>query len=32
LDPDALKDLAVLMTMVGGETEYCKEGYETLCP
>jgi predicted amidohydrolase YtcJ/predicted GH43/DUF377 family glycosyl hydrolase len=32
VDPDALKDLAVLMTMVGGETEYCEQGYGSLCP
>jgi len=32
VSPDALKDIIVLMTMVGGETEYCRPGYETLCP
>jgi predicted amidohydrolase YtcJ len=30
--PLALKDLQVLMTMVGGHVEYCAEGAETLCP
>jgi predicted amidohydrolase YtcJ len=28
----ALKDLQVLMTMVGGRVEYCAEGMEALCP
>jgi predicted amidohydrolase YtcJ len=32
IDPDSLKDLEVLMTMVGGNVEYCKSGYEYLCP
>ena len=30
IDPDALKDLEVLMTMVGGQVEYC--GDDSLCP
>ena len=30
MDPDALKDLEVLMTMVGGHVEYC--GQENICP
>ncbi|NIN63796.1 MAG: amidohydrolase family protein, partial [Anaerolineae bacterium] len=32
VDPDRLKDIEVLMTMVGGRVEYCAEGHETLCP
>ena len=32
VDPDALKDLDVLMTMVGGKVENCQPGYEALCP
>ncbi|HSB90313.1 MAG TPA: amidohydrolase family protein [Anaerolineales bacterium] len=32
VDPLALKDLQVLMTMVGGKVEYCAEGMEGLCP
>jgi predicted amidohydrolase YtcJ len=31
-DPDGIKDLTVLATIVGGKTEYCAEGWETLCP
>ena len=30
--PDALKDLAVQMTMVAGQVEYCAPGQESLCP
>ena len=30
-DPDALKDITVLMTMVGGRTEYCADGAGDLC-
>jgi predicted amidohydrolase YtcJ len=30
--PLALKDLQVLMTMVGGAVEYCADGMQTLCP
>jgi len=30
--PDALKDLQVLMTMVGGKMGYCAAGSEALCP
>ena len=30
--PAALKDLQVLMTMVGGKVEYCRPGSESLCP
>ncbi len=32
IDPDSLKDLEVLMTMVGGQVEHCASGYEQLCP
>ncbi len=32
LDPDTIKDIEVLMTMVGGQVEYCAPGYEALCP
>jgi predicted amidohydrolase YtcJ len=31
-DPESIKDIQVLMTMVGGKVEYCKTGYEALCP
>ncbi|MGD8456108.1 MAG: amidohydrolase family protein [Anaerolineales bacterium] len=31
-DPDDLMDNVVLMTMVGGNTEYCKPGQEVYCP
>jgi predicted amidohydrolase YtcJ len=30
--PDAIRDIKVLMTMVGGSVEYCASGFETLCP
>jgi len=30
--PDAIKDVQVLMTMVGGRVEYCAPGQGTLCP
>ncbi|MEE8046468.1 MAG: amidohydrolase family protein, partial [Dehalococcoidia bacterium] len=30
IDPDSLKDLEVMMTMVGGKVEYCAE--RDLCP
>jgi predicted amidohydrolase YtcJ len=32
VEPDTLKDLVVLMTMVGGDVEYCRPGSEALCP
>jgi predicted amidohydrolase YtcJ len=32
VEPRQLKDLEVWMTMVGGETEYCKPGQEAYCP
>jgi predicted amidohydrolase YtcJ len=32
VNPDDLKDLEVWMTMVGGQTEYCKPGQEVFCP
>jgi hypothetical protein len=32
VDPDALKDLEVWMTMVGGQVEYCASGREAFCP
>lgn len=32
LHPDDLMDNEVLMTMVGGVTEYCASGYEDICP
>ncbi len=31
VDPGDLKDLSVLMTMVGGKVEYCAEGQSALC-
>jgi len=30
--PDALKDVQVWMTMVGGQVEYCAPGHAALCP
>ena len=32
VDPNDLKDIEVLMTMVGGKTEYYAAGYANLCP
>jgi len=32
VDPDRIKDIKVLMTMVGGSVQYCASGFETLCP
>ncbi|HJX39588.1 MAG TPA: amidohydrolase family protein [Anaerolineae bacterium] len=32
VDPDRIKDIQVLMTMVGGRVEYCASGFEALCP
>ena len=32
IDPDALIETEVLMTMVGGRVEYCAAGSEELCP
>jgi predicted amidohydrolase YtcJ len=32
LQPDNLKNNEVLMTMVGGQIEYCKTGQEVFCP
>jgi regulation of enolase protein 1 (concanavalin A-like superfamily) len=32
IPPVDLKDLKVLMTMVGGKVEYCAEGMQALCP
>ena len=29
---DEILDLSVLMTMVGGNAEFCREGDEALCP
>lgn len=31
-NPDGIKDLSVLVTVVGGKTEYCAEGQEAICP
>ena len=31
-NPDDIKDLSVLVTVVGGKTEYCAAGQEALCP
>ena len=31
VNPDALKNLQVQMTMVNGKAEYCAAGYESLC-
>lgn len=32
VDPEGIKDLQVLVTMIGGVAEYCAPGYEVLCP
>ena len=32
IHPDAIKDVEVLMTMVGGQMEHCETGHEALCP
>ena len=32
VDPDSLPDIEVLVTMVGGKVELCKNGYGSLCP
>ncbi len=32
IDPDAIIETEVLMTMVGGRVEYCAAGSEELCP
>jgi predicted amidohydrolase YtcJ len=32
VDPGRIKDIEVLMTMVGGRAEYCAPGHETMCP
>jgi len=32
VQPEAIKDINVLMTMIGGKVEYCAAGFETLCP
>ena len=32
VNPVAIRDIEVLMTMVGGRLEYCAPGHETLCP
>lgn len=32
VDSNRIKDLSVLMTMVGGHVEHCAPGHEMLCP
>jgi predicted amidohydrolase YtcJ len=32
VDPDDIKDIRVLLTMIGGKVEYCMPGEEDLCP
>lgn len=32
VQPQAIKDIKVLTTMIGGSVEYCAEGAEALCP
>jgi predicted amidohydrolase YtcJ len=32
IDPDDIKDVEVLMTMIGGLVEHCETGHEALCP
>ena len=31
-DPDAILEIVVLMTMVGGQVEYCIDSSVALCP
>jgi len=32
VESDSIKDMSVLMTMIGGKVEYCATGFESLCP
>jgi predicted amidohydrolase YtcJ len=32
IDEEELKDLEIILTMIGGITEYCASGHEALCP
>ena len=32
VEPDRIKDIQMLLTMIGGKTEYCAAGSESLCP
>jgi predicted amidohydrolase YtcJ len=32
VDPNAIPDIRVLMTMVGGQVAHCAEGQDALCP
>jgi predicted amidohydrolase YtcJ len=32
VDPYAIKDIDILMTMVGGRVEFCTSGQESICP
>ena len=32
IDPDDIINIEVLLTMVGGNVEYCAPGHEALCP
>jgi predicted amidohydrolase YtcJ len=32
VDPEEIKDIEVLVTMIGGTVEHCAPGHETLCP
>ena len=32
VNPDRIKDVEVLMTMISGRVEYCARGHEILCP
>ncbi len=32
VESDSLKDISVLITMIGGKVEYCASGSESLCP
>jgi len=32
IDPDSIIDIEVLLTMVGGQIEYCTPEYAALCP
>lgn len=32
VQPEAIKDINILMTMIDGKVEYCASGFEALCP
>ncbi len=32
VQPEAIKDIQVLVTMIGGKVEFCGDGFQALCP